>query len=110
MVVKKGREQDVLDVFDKWDLPCSEIGEVTTDGLLKFYMNGQLEAEIPAESLVLGGGAPVNDRVYSTPAYFEKIAAFDQSQVPVPTSLQAVAQQLAVIPNIASKKWKESIN
>jgi phosphoribosylformylglycinamidine synthase len=105
MVVKKGREQDVLDVFDKWDLPCSEIGEVTTDGLLKFYMNGQLEAEIPAESLVLGGGAPVNDRVYSTPAYFEKIAAFDQSQVPVPTSLQAVAQQLAVIPNIASKKW-----
>ena len=105
MVVKKGREQDVLDVFDKWDLPCSEIGEVTTDGLLKFYMNGQLEAEIPAESLVLGGGAPVNDRVYSTPAYFEKIASFDQSQVPVPTSLQAVAQQLAVIPNIASKKW-----
>jgi phosphoribosylformylglycinamidine synthase len=105
MVVKKGREQDVLDVFEKWDLPCSEIGEVTTDGLLKFYMNGQLEAEIPAESLVLGGGAPVNDRVYSTPVYFEKIAAFDQSQVPVPTDLKAVAQQLSVIPNIASKKW-----
>ena len=105
MVVKKGREQDVLDVFEKWDLPCSEIGEVTTDGLLKFYMNGKLEAEIPAESLVLGGGAPVNDRSYATPTYFEKIAAFDQSKIPVPTDLQAVAKQLAVIPNIASKKW-----
>lgn len=105
MVVIKGREKEVLDIFEKWDLPCSEIGEVTTDGMLRFYMNGELEAELPAESLVLGGGAPVNDRPYSTPAYFEKIAAFDPGSVPVPTDLKNVAQQLAVIPNIASKKW-----
>lgn len=105
MVVKKGREQDVLDVFEKWDLPCSEIGEVTTDGLLKFYMGGQLEAEIPAESLVLGGGAPVNDRAYSTPKYFEKISAFNQSTVPVPADLKTIAEKLVVVPNIASKSW-----
>lgn len=73
MVVTKGREKEVLDIFEKWDLPCSEIGEVTTDGMLRFYMNGALEAELPAESLVLGGGAPVNDRPFSTPAYFEKL-------------------------------------
>ncbi|MCE2847745.1 MAG: phosphoribosylformylglycinamidine synthase subunit PurL [Chitinophagaceae bacterium] len=105
MVVTKGREKEVLDIFEKWDLPCSEIGEVTTDGMLRFYMNGALEAELPAESLVLGGGAPVNDRPFSTPAYFEKIAAFDPAKVPVPADLKAIAQQLAVIPNIASKKW-----
>ena len=105
MVVTKGREKEVLDIFDKWDLPCSEIGEVTTDGMLRFYMNGALEAELPAESLVLGGGAPVNDRAYSTPAYFEKIAAFDPADVPVPSDLKNIAQQLVVIPNIASKKW-----
>jgi phosphoribosylformylglycinamidine synthase len=105
MVVTKGREKEVLDIFEKWDLPCSEIGEVTTDGMLRFYMNGALEAELPAESLVLGGGAPVNDRLYSTPTYFEQIAAFDPASVPVPTDLKNVAQQLAVIPNIASKKW-----
>lgn len=105
MVVTKGREKEVLDIFEKWDLPCSEIGEVTTDGMLRFYMNGDLEAELPAESLVLGGGAPVNDRPYSTPTYFEKIDAFDPASVPVPTDLKNVAQQLAVIPNIASKKW-----
>ena len=105
MVVTKGREKEVLDIFEKWDLPCSEIGEVTTDGMLRFYMNGALEAELPAESLVLGGGAPVNDRPYSTPTYFEQIAAFDPASVPVPTDLKNVAQQLAVIPNIASKKW-----
>ena len=105
MVVTKGREKEVLDIFEKWDLPCSEIGEVTTDGMLRFYMNGELEAVLPAESLVLGGGAPVNDRPYSTPAYFEKIAAFDPAEVLVPADLKTVAQQLAVIPNIASKKW-----
>jgi len=105
MVVKKGMEKIVLDVFEKWDLPCSEIGEVTTDGMLRFYMNGVLEAEIPAESLVLGGGAPVNDRAYSTPKYFKKIDEFDANRVHVPTDLKSVAAQLNVIPNIASKRW-----
>jgi phosphoribosylformylglycinamidine synthase subunit PurL len=70
MVVQKGREAEVLAVFDKWDLPCSNIGEVTDDGLLKFYMNGELDAELPAELLVLGGGAPVYDREYTAPHLF----------------------------------------
>lgn len=105
MVVHKGREKEVLDIFEKWDLPCSEIGEVTGDGLLKFYMNGELEAELPAESLVLGGGAPVYERSYERPAYFDKIEAFDPASVPVPNDLKKVAEAIAVIPNIASKKW-----
>ena len=105
MVVHKGREKEVLDIFEKWDLPCSEIGEVTGDGLLKFYMNRELEAELPAESLVLGGGAPVYDRAYERPAYFDKIEAFDASDVPVPTDLKTVAESITAIPNIASKKW-----
>ena len=105
MVVHKGREKEVLDIFEKWDLPCSEIGEVTGDGLLKFYMNGELEAELPAESLVLGGGAPVYERSYERPAYFDKIEAFDPASVPVPSDLKKVAEAIAVIPNIASKKW-----
>jgi phosphoribosylformylglycinamidine synthase len=104
MVVEKGKEQLVLDVFEKWDLPCSEIGEVTDDGLLKFYMNGELEAEIPAYELVLGGGAPQYERDYKEPAYFEKIKAFDASTVEVPSNLKQVAEQLIAAPNIASKK------
>jgi len=105
MIVKKGREQEVLEVFEKWDLPCSEIGHVTKDGLLKFYMNGTLEAELPAESLVLGGGAPVYERAYETPAYFEKINSFDASTVSVPQDLKKIAEQLIEIPNIVNKKW-----
>lgn len=105
MVVEKGKEQQVLDVFDKWDLPCAEIGEVTDDGILRFYMHGQLEAEIPAHELVLGGGAPQYTREYREPAYFEKIRAFNADDIKIPANLQQVARQLIQIPNIASKKW-----
>jgi phosphoribosylformylglycinamidine synthase subunit PurL len=104
MVVEKGKEQAVLDVFEKWDLPCSEIGEVTTDGLLKFYMHGELEAELPAYELVLGGGAPQYTREYAEPAYFSKIKAFDANSIEVPDDLKAVAEQIIQIPNIANKR------
>ncbi len=105
MVVEKGREEAVKKVFEKWDLPCSNIGEVTDDGLLKFYMHGELEAELPAELLVLGGGAPQYTREYKEPAYLEKIKAFDAAAIPVPDDLKAVAEELVTIPNIASKRW-----
>ena len=108
IVVEKGREEAVLNVFEKWDLPCSNIGEVTGDGLLKFYMHGELEAEVPAYELVLGGGAPQYEREYKEPEYFEKIKAFDVDTVTDINSneeLKKMAQQLIQIPNIASKRW-----
>jgi phosphoribosylformylglycinamidine synthase II len=105
MVVKKGREEEVLSIFAKWDLPCSQIGEVTDDKILRFYMNGELEAEIPAESLVLGGGAPVNNREYREPRYFASIAAFDPATVPVPADLKETAEKIIAVPNIANKRW-----
>jgi phosphoribosylformylglycinamidine synthase len=105
MVVEKGKEQLVIDVFEKWDLPCSHIGEVTGDGLLHFYMNGQLEAVLPAEELVLGGGAPQYDREVKRPTYLDKVEAFDATTVAVPTNIKAIAEQLVTFPNIASKKW-----
>ncbi len=70
MVVEKGREKQVLDIFEKWDLPCSNIGEVTDDKLLRFYYHGKSEAVIPAEELVLGGGAPQYTREYREPVLF----------------------------------------
>jgi len=105
LVAEKGKEHLIKAVFEKWDLPCSEIGEVTDDGMLQFYMHGSLEATLPAYELVLGGGAPQNDRPYSEPKYFEKIKAFDASTIAVPTNLKSVAEQIIQIPNIASKKW-----
>jgi phosphoribosylformylglycinamidine synthase len=105
LVAEKGKEHLIQAVFDKWDLPCSQIGEVTNGGILDFYMNGTLEASLPAYELVLGGGAPQNDRPYEEPAYFEKIKAFDINTIAEPKDLKAVAEQIITIPNIASKRW-----
>jgi len=105
LVVKKGKEKEVARIFEKWDLPCSVIGEVTGDGLLQFYMDGELEAAIPAKELVLGGGAPQYDREYREPKYFEDIKKFDPSSVPVPQDLKAIGEALIGLPSIASKRW-----
>jgi phosphoribosylformylglycinamidine synthase subunit PurL len=95
----------VLDIFEKWDLPCSNIGEVTDDKLLSFYHHGKLEAVIPAEELVLGGGAPQYTREFKEPAYFSKIKSFSADSIPVSENLKAVAEELIKLPSIASKRW-----
>jgi phosphoribosylformylglycinamidine synthase II len=105
MVVEKGQEKEVLRIFDKWDLPCAEIGEVTGDGMLRFYMNGTLEAELPAFDLVLGGGAPQYDRDYAEPEYLQKIKEFDPQSIEIPGDLKLIAEKIISIPNIASKRW-----
>ncbi|HVZ56638.1 MAG TPA: phosphoribosylformylglycinamidine synthase subunit PurL [Chitinophagaceae bacterium] len=105
LVAEKGREQEVSDIFSKWDLPCSVIGEVTGDGMLRFYMHGELEAEIPAAELVLGGGAPQYDRPYRAPAYLETIRQFRPDSVPVPGDLRGIAEKIISLPSVASKRW-----
>lgn len=105
IVAKKGHEQAILDVFEKWDLNCVQIGEVVDGDRLHFYMHGELVADVPAESLVLGGGAPVYHREYTEPAYLKHIAAYDNAAVPQPKSLQEVMDHLATHPNLCSKKW-----
>jgi phosphoribosylformylglycinamidine synthase len=107
IVIEKGKEKSVLDIFEKWDLPCSKIGEVTDDGLLKFYMHGNLEAEIPAHELVLGGGAPQYTREYAEPKYFAEIKKWKIDSVKDidESEIKNVAEQLIQLPNIASKRW-----
>ena len=103
--VEKGKEAAVLKVFEKWDLPCEEIGHVTEDGLLNFYSEGELAASIPAQVLVLGGGAPVYDRPYTEAKYVANQLNYIIDGIELPKDLKATAEQLIQIPNIASKRW-----
>lgn len=105
IVAKKGQEHLLFEVFDKWDLECEHIGEVTDTGRLEFFQDGACIANVPAEPLVLGGGAPVYDREYSEPAYVAEIAAFDPQSIPEPSDMVATAKQLFASPNIVSKRW-----
>ena len=108
IVVEKGKEALVEAVFDKWDLNCAIIGEVTDTKRLEYYMNGQLVADVPADDLVLGGGAPVYEREYKEPAYYKEFQKFSINDVIEPKDLKEVAFHLANHPNIASKRWVTS--
>ena len=105
VVVEKGKESVVKKIFDKWDLNCELIGEVTDGDSLEFFQNGLCVASVPPSSLVLGGGAPVYEREYKEPAYFNKYKEFNIDKISVPNNLVEVGHFLFSQPNIASKKW-----
>ncbi len=105
IVCKKGEEAALMEVFEKWDLECAEIGEITDSGWLEFYHEGELVANVPAEPLVLGGGAPVYDREYTEPAYIKTLQALDKSSVNQPADWISAARTVFSSPNIVSKRW-----
>lgn len=106
LVVAKPEKVDALmAIFDKWDIECAHIGEVTDDGYCTYLMRGEEVARVPAHELVLGGGAPIYEREWKVPAYFNKIQAFDAKKIPVPQDLVATAKTLWQSANLASKRW-----
>lgn len=105
VVVEKGKEAIVQKIFDKWDLNCVQIGVVTKGDRLRYHMHGEIVADVPAESLVLGGGAPIYHREYREADYMALNKAFKIENVTEPTDLKAVAKHLANHPNCASKRW-----
>ena len=105
VVVEKGKENLVQSVFEKWDLNCAQIGEVTAGDRLKYFMNEELVADVPADVLVLGGGAPVYTREYKEPSYFAEFKKFNINLVEEPNQLKPIMLFLANHPNLASKKW-----
>ena len=104
-VVKAGFEDKVKKVFEKWDLHCEIIGEVTEEPALKIYQDGELKAEIPPYELVLGGGAPVYHRESKEPSYLKSAREFDFSSLPLPNNLTETFEKVFSSPNIASKRW-----
>ncbi len=107
VVVDKGQEAVVESIFEKWDLHAVEIGVVTEGNQLRYFKDGQLIAEVPGDTLILGGGAPVYEREYTEPAWFAEAQAWDPSAVPIPdlSEVLKIAEKLIELPNIASKRW-----
>lgn len=105
VVVHKGHEETAKKIFDKWDLNCVQIGEVIEEPNIKIYHKGNLEADVPAEPLVLGGGAPVYKRETKEPLYFQQTRNFDFNNLPEPENYNEVLLKLLSSPNITNKKW-----
>jgi len=107
IVVKPGRESEILTVFEKWDLDCAQIGVTIEGDILEYHYEGKLVANVPADPLVLGGGAPVYVREQKRPGYLDEIEKFDLSNIPISQfpSLREAAKKLWNSPNLASKNW-----
>lgn len=105
VVIEKGKENIAQEIFEKWDLNCEEIGKVIKDDRIKVYYRNKLEADIPSNELVLGGGAPVYKREIKEPAYLKHKRSFDFSKVHEPGDLNEILLKLLSSPNITNKKW-----
>ena len=105
VVVKKGKEDVVNAIFDKWDLSCEEIGVVTKGERVRYFMHGELVGDLPCRDLVLGGGAPVYHREWSEPAYYQEWKKFNIESIEQPSDLVKIAKFLTGHENIASKRW-----
>ncbi len=105
VVVQKGKEHIVNTIFNKWDLSCEEIGVVTEGDRVRYFMYGELVADVPCADLVLGGGAPVYHREWKEPDYYQNWKKFNINNVDQPSDLVEVAKFLTGNENIASKKW-----
>ena len=93
----------VLEIFKKWDLEAVQIGTITDDKLLRVKNKGVVEAEIPAEYLILGGKAPVYTRETKRPEYMDGLQNEDLSQLNLSHDLNETLLELLASPNIASK-------
>jgi phosphoribosylformylglycinamidine synthase len=107
VIVEAGREAEIEAVFARWDLHAVRIGIVTDSERVRIRWHGALVADVPAESLVLGGGAPVYIRETARPAYLDETLAFDPDTLPDLTPETAADALLGLLgaPNIASKRW-----
>jgi len=133
VVAKPGNEKAIQEICKKWDLHAAVIGRVAEGGgqgaegkeqraegkaqvaegkerraeggLLRVRMNGHVVAEIPANELVLGGGAPVYIREQKEPEYLKTVRNFDLRSLPLPKDLKEVFLKMLASPNIASKQW-----
>ena len=103
VIVKKGKEKVVKDIFEKWDLHSVKLGEVKDGNLMKVFENGKLVAEIPAKALT--DEAPIYQREMKEPDYLKKVRNLDLKNIPEPHDYNQVLLKLLDTPTIASKAW-----
>ena len=103
IIVHRGREAEVKRIFDKWDLPWSEIGTVTDTGRMVVKNHGQVVADIPARQIA--DESPVYEREAREPAYLAAVRAFSLAAIPDLADPLPVLPALLAWPTIASKNW-----
>ena len=103
IIVHKGREEEVKRIFDKWDLPWSEVGIVTDTGRMVVKHHGKVVADIPAKKIA--DESPVYQRDSKEPEYLKAVRAFRLDGIADSKDPVAELKKLLAWPTIASKNW-----
>jgi phosphoribosylformylglycinamidine synthase subunit PurL len=102
IVVTKGREQEIVDLFHKYDLEAVAIGKVTDDKMLRLFHKGQMVAEVPADALA--EEAPIYNKPSKEAAYYQEFQAMTV-EIPRIDNYGETVMNLLQQPTIASKEW-----
>ena len=105
VVIKKGFEQELKNIYKKWDMLCCEIGVVTDTKKFEVFRNGKLVANIPVDSLVLGGDAPQYDMLYKEPSYYTEKNKCNFSELKISEDYKGNLIKLLSAPNITNKSY-----
>lgn len=102
IVVKKGEEQPIVDLFSKYGLDAVTVGVVTDDKMFRIKHNGEIVAEVPADALA--EDAPVYHKPSAVPAYYTEFQQMDNVE-PAVTDYKETLLALLQQATIASKEW-----
>ncbi|MEC1411994.1 phosphoribosylformylglycinamidine synthase subunit PurL [Bacillus safensis] len=102
LVIEKGREQEIIDIFEKYDLEAVSVGHVTDDKMLRLLHQGEVVCELPVDALA--EEAPVYHKPSSEPAYYREFLE-TKVEAPAITDAADTLKQLLQQPTIASKEW-----
>ncbi|WP_353853672.1 phosphoribosylformylglycinamidine synthase subunit PurL [Bacillus sp. Bos-x628] len=102
LVIEKGREQEIIDIFKKYDLEAVSVGRVTDDKMLRLIHQGEVVCELPVDALA--EEAPVYHKPSSEPAYYREFLE-TKAEAPKITDAAHTLKQLLQQPTIASKEW-----
>ncbi len=103
IVAKKGYEEKVKSIFEKWDLDAVVVGKVTDNGLLTLLFKNEKVAEIPVKPIA--DEAPVYDRPYAKPDYINELHCFDVNSLEFDEDYNESLETVLSSLNICSKKW-----
>lgn len=105
LVCVPGKEEELQAIFVKWDLYAVCIGEVTDTGRVQVKYRGEQVADVEADHLVLGGGAPVYHRDSRRPGYLDTTSVLPAIEDLHVHEVENALLSLLGSPNIASKQW-----
>jgi phosphoribosylformylglycinamidine synthase subunit PurL len=103
LVAQRGREEEIRQVFSRWDLDAVQIGRVTADGLLTVKMGGRMVAEVPPRALA--DEAPIYRKPMGRPSWQDELECFDPLGLPPPADVAGAVLDVLGSPTVASKEW-----